>query len=257
MKNKYFDIVVKKIWKHRGKLLHIEKVKDIMSSILAEDYSDQKMYKIIYYLKNRWYLQPLKKDIYLVKAPETMYDDAQLLEMFYWNIAKQHCKKYLDSDRYIGGIKALELNISSFDVPEDLLVINRYKQSNEIIAFNKKIIYKKYYAEDKKLFKLFYKFTHKVYIKNNVFPVANIELSLLESLYNTPLLSQWYVNELVKKVLRKYKKSLDIRVREKILMNNKHHSSINRLYRLAQVVDPELSEKIKTVIKRFGYFVNV
>ncbi len=171
--------------------------------------------------------------------------------MFYRNIVKQHCKKYLDSDWYIGGVKALELNLSHFDFSDELLVVNRYKQSSEIIAFDKKIIYKKYYSENKTLFKLFYKNTHKIYIKNNVFPVANIELSLLESLYNTPLLSQPYIYELVKKVLRKHKNSLDFKIWSQILMNNKHHSSINRLYKLAQSIDPQLAENIKNIIKRF------
>jgi hypothetical protein len=212
---------------------------------------------MIYYLKNRGYLQPLKKDIYFAKSPEAIYSDDQLLEMFYWNIVKQHCKNYLDSNWYLGGIKALELNISSFEPAEELLVVNMYKQSNEIIAFDKKIIFKKYYAEDKKLFSLFYKFTQKTYIKNNVFPIANLELALLESFYNTPLLSSGYVQELSKKILRKYKTNLNFNVWEKILLNNKHHSSINRIYKVAQSIDPVLAEEIKKIIKRYSYFISV
>jgi len=257
MRNKYLNTVVKKIWKRRGKIVDGEKIKHILEHILAEDYSDQKMYKMIYYLKNRWYLYSLKKNIYLVKNPETQYGDQQLLDMFYWNVVKKHCKQYLHSDRYIGGVKALELNISSFDAPDELLVVNRYKQSTEVVMFDKKIVYKKYYVENKKLFVLFAKYTSNVYIKNNVFPVANMELALLESLYNTPLLMQWYVQELVKKILRKYKKNLDTKVWEKILLNNKHNSSINRLYKIASSIDPELSDKIKAIIKRYGYFVSV
>ncbi len=53
MKNRYFDIVVKKILKHKGKLIDIGKLKVLFSSLLAEEYSQQKMYKMIYYLKNR------------------------------------------------------------------------------------------------------------------------------------------------------------------------------------------------------------
>jgi hypothetical protein len=142
-------------------------------------------------------------------------------------------------------------------VPDDILVVNRYKQSSEIIMFDKKIIFKKYYSENKKMFILFYKYTKKIYIKNNVFQIASLELAILESLYNTPLLSQGYVNELVKKVVRKYKKTLDVKIREKILLNNKHHSSINRLYKISQSIDPEFSDKIKAVIKRYSYFIQV
>ena len=256
MRNKYFNTVVKKISKHRWKLLDVDKLKKIVSDILDDEYTDQKMYKMIYYLKNRGYLQSLKKNIYFSKDPDSVYLDQQLLEMFYWNVVKKHCKTYLQSDWYIGGIKALELNISSYDVPEELLVVNRYKQSTEVVMFDKKVMFKKYYVEDKKLFNLFFKFTHNIYIKNNVFPIANLELALLESLYNTPLLLQGYVNELVKKILRKYKKQLDHKVWDKILLNNKHHSSMNRLYKIAQLIDPDLSEVMKKSIKRFSYFIN-
>lgn len=81
--------------------MDVDKVRKIVRSILDSDYSDQKLYKMLYYLKNRGYLQALKKDIYLVKSPDTLYTDQQLLEMFYWNVVKQHCKKYLDSDWYL------------------------------------------------------------------------------------------------------------------------------------------------------------
>ena len=169
--------------------MDISILKKVIESVLADDYSDPKVYKMVYYLKNRGYLLPLKKDIYFVKSPEQIYTDEQLLDMFYWNVVKQHCKKYVFSDWYVGGIKALELNISSFDAPEEIVIVNNYKQSNEIVMFDKKIIFKQYNVDDKKLFKFFQKYTHKLYIKNNVFSVANLELSLLESFYNTPLLS--------------------------------------------------------------------
>jgi hypothetical protein len=53
MRNKYFNNVVKKVLKYRGKLIDLSKLKKNIESILAEDYSDQKAYKMVYYLKNR------------------------------------------------------------------------------------------------------------------------------------------------------------------------------------------------------------
>jgi hypothetical protein len=53
MKNQYFDIVVKKILKYKNKLLEIKKIKGIIKDILDSEYSEQKTYKMIYYLKNR------------------------------------------------------------------------------------------------------------------------------------------------------------------------------------------------------------
>jgi len=257
MRNKYFNTIVEKVLKLKWRLVEIEKLKKLVQNVLDSDYSDQKFYKLVYYLKNRWYVYALKKDIYFIKWMDDVYSDQHLLDMFYWMVVKKHCTKYLVSDWYIGGIKALELNISSFDISDDLLIINKYKQSSEILMLKKRVIYKKYYSENKKLFTKFYKFTHKVHIKNNVFQVADLELSLLESLYNTPPLLQWYVDELVKKVLRKYKKDFNVVVWKTFLINNKHHSSVNRLYKLSLSVDPELADVIKQLIKRYSYFISV
>jgi imidazoleglycerol phosphate dehydratase HisB len=70
------------------------------------------------------------------------------------------------------------------------------------------------------------------------------------------MVSQGYVNELVKKVLRKQRKSLDITIRASILKKNKHHTSINRLHALAKTIDQTLADKIKAIIKKYGYFIS-
>lgn len=78
---------------------------------------------------------------------------------------------------------------------------------------------------------------------------------MVESLYNPGMISQGYINELIKKVIRKYHKTLDIKVWESILKKNKHNTSINRLYELSKSIDPELADKLKNLIKRYGYFI--
>jgi hypothetical protein len=82
-----------------------------------------------------------------------------------------------------------------------------------------------------------------------------LELAILESLYNPGMINSGYVNELVKRVIRDNKESLDMKIWEKILRSNKHHSSINRLYRLVIAIDPVLSDKIKNLIKKCSYFI--
>ncbi|MCF7835383.1 hypothetical protein K9M48_05075 [Candidatus Gracilibacteria bacterium] len=255
MKNNYFNIVVKNLLKHKNKLIEIDKIKKILEKILDSEYSDQKLYKIIYHLKNREYLQSLKKDILLVKDPEKQYSDEQLLEMYYRNILKKHCNQYIKGNRYIGGLKALELNISSYDIPEEVLIVNQNKQCTEKVMFNKQILLKTYTTNEKKIFSTFYKLTKKVYIKNNVFPIANIELAILESLYNLSLINKGYTEELIKKILRKNKKYINPQVREKIIKTGKHHTSINRLYRITLSIDPLLGETIKGIIKKHSYFI--
>lgn len=255
MKNSYFNILVKNILKHKNKIIEISKIKDILKKILDTDYSDQKLYKTIYYLKNREYLLSLKKDILLVKDPEKQYNEDQLLEIYYRNILKKHCNQFIKWNRYIWWLKALELNISSYEIPEEILIVNQNKQCTEKVMFNKQILLKTYSANEKKTFNNFYKLTKKIYIKNNVFPIANIELAILESLYNISIINKWYTEELIKKILRKNKKNINTKIREKIIKSWKHHSSINRLYKISISIDPELAESIKSIIKKYSYFI--
>lgn len=256
MKKNNFDITVKRILKHKNKLIWIDKVKEIIENIMDTEYSENKSYKMIYHLKNKWYLLNLKKSLFLVKNPEKEYEEQQILEMFYRSIVKKHCKDFTNGKRYIWGIKALELNLTNFDVPEEILIINEQKQSTETAVFDKQILLKIYESDGRNLFRFFNKFTKKIYIWKNVFPVANMELAILESLYNPSVINKWYIDELIKKILRKNKKNLDMKIFEEILKKNKHHSSINRLYKLALSLDPELSENIKNIIKKYSYFIS-
>ncbi len=256
MGNVVFDNLVKKLIKYKGKLVDGEKVSSLLKTSMADDFSVQKMYKMIYYLKIRWYLENIKKNIFFVKDPERIYTQEEILELFYRTIVKKHCTDFLKGNRYIWWLKALELNLSSFDIPDELSIVNTYKQATEVLMFEKQIVFKTY-SKNKtdNLFKFFRKLTKKIKIGNLTFPIAGLELAILESLYNPGMIAQWYINELVKKVIRKYHKSLDINVRESILKKNKHNTSINRLYELSKSIDPEFSEKLKGLIKRYGYFI--
>ncbi|HMS91700.1 MAG TPA: hypothetical protein PKC87_05745, partial [Candidatus Absconditabacterales bacterium] len=160
MSNKVFDNLVKKLIKYRGKLVDGEKISLLLKSSLAEDFSLQKMYKIVYYLKIRGYLENLKKNIFFVKDPDHTYTTEEIIDLFYRTIVKKHCTDFLKGNRYIGGLKALELNLSSFDIPDELSIVNQYKQATEVIMFEKQIVFKTY-SKNKtdNLFKFFWKFT--------------------------------------------------------------------------------------------------
>ncbi len=258
MKNKSFDIVVKKLMKLKWKLVDIKKIVGILSNIQDDKFTIQKAYKMIYYLKNRWYLENIKKNVFFVKEAEAKISKEYIVDTFYWPLVRKHCREFLSSARYIWWIKALELNVSSYDAPDELLIVNQHKQSTEVIMFDKQIVFKTYSKATERwnLFWFFMKLTKKVAVHNIQFPVACLELAILESLYNPSLVSQGYVNELVKKVLRKQWKTLDFTIRANILKKNKHHASINRLHVLAKTLDQELADKIKAIIKKYGYFIN-
>jgi len=256
MWNKVFDNLVKKLIKYKWRLINGEKVWLLLRSSLAEDFSIQKMYKLIYYLKIRGYLENLKKNIFFVKDPEQNYSKEEITDLFYRTIVKKHCTDFLKWNWYVWWLKALELNLSSFDVPDELSVINQYKQSTEIVMFDKQLVFKTYSTnKTDNLFKFFWQYTKKIHIGKHVLPIAGLELAIVESLYNPWMIAQGYINELVKKTIRKYHTTLDMTVWEAILRKNKHNTSINRLYALTKTIDPDLAEQLKQLIKKYGYFI--
>lgn len=257
MKGIYFNRVVKKILKSKWTIIDSDKAKQIILEIMDNNFSDKKAYKLIYYLKNKWYIIPLKKDIYFITNPETKSNQNELIEKYYWQILKKNCNYYLMNDRYIWWIKWLELNTSNFDIPEDIDIYNPYKQSKEVVLIWKYINFKKYTIKNEDLFKKFKKFTIKIKIWKISFLVANTELSILESLYNPNILSGNYSQELVKKILRKNKKSLNLDTIIDIIRLWKHHSSINRLYKISKNVDDIIPQEIAKIIKRYSFFLEI
>ncbi len=259
MSNKVFDNLVKKLMKYKGKLIDGKKIWIFFKPLLIDDFSVQKMYKIIYYLKIRGYLENLKKNIFFVKDPNRIYSKEEIIDLFYRTIVKKHCNDFLKGNWYIGGLKALELNLTSFDIPDELSIVNNYKQATEVVMFDKQVIFKTYSNSKNKandnLFGFFLKLTKKIKVGKQTFSIANLELAIVESLYNPRMIAQWYINELVKKVIRKYHKTLDVSIWESLLRKNKHNTSINRLYILAKTISPDLADKLKAIIKKYGYFI--
>lgn len=256
MKNNNFNIIVKNLLKYKNKLIWIDKIKSLIKELMDTDYTENKAYKIIYQLKNKGYLVNLKKSIFLVKWPEKDYEENQLLDTYYRWITKKHCTDFIAGKRYIWGLKALELNLTNYDIPDEILIVNEEKQCSETIMFDKQVFFKKYESDGKNLFNFFNKFTKKIYIWKNLFQIANLELSILECLYNPSYPNKWYIDETIKKTIRKNKKYINLDTIEEILKRNKHHTSINRLYKLCLGIDPEISESIKNIIKKYSYFIS-
>jgi len=53
MKEPYFNTVVKRLLKNKGKIVEIDEIKKIVQNILDENFTENKAYKIIYHLKNK------------------------------------------------------------------------------------------------------------------------------------------------------------------------------------------------------------
>lgn len=257
MKNVFFDDIVAALMKSKNKVVHMDAIRRIFSTVMQESYTDKKMYKLLYYLKNRWYLITLKKNIYFVKQSDDEYTEQWLTDRFYWDLVKQHCKEYVRSDWYIGWLKALELHMSAYDVPDEIMIVNADKQATEVIVFDKKVLFKTYISSGKNLFSLYKKYVSKIDLGRVIVPVVCMEIALLETLYNPSVVHKWYIDGLVKKLLKKYKSTLNTAIRALVVKNNKHHSSLNRLYLLAQHVDKNLADGIFQILKKYSYFLDM
>lgn len=255
MKNDSLEIVIKKIEKYRWKIITNEKIKEVLITELWENYNDKKMYKIVYYLKLRWYLINLKKNLFYVKFPNDSINEEDLANKIYRRILWKQKKEICTWKRYIGWLKALEISLGNYSSPDEIIIVNTKKQCNETIIFEKKVFFKTYKIWEKNLFSAFSKFTSKTIIDWNNFLIAKPELAILETLYNTSILQKAYSEELVKKRLRKNKKYIDFEIFETIIKKRKHNSSMNRLANIATGIDQELWKKLKTIIKKFWYII--
>ncbi len=256
MKNESFQIVIEKIWKYRWKIITTEKIREIIEQIMWESYSTNRMYKIFYYLKSRWYIIDLKKNFYFVKLPEDEINEEDIVDRLYRTILNKQIKNLTKWRRYIWWLKALEIALGIYTTPDEILIVNENKQWIENLILEKKILFKTYSSKKKNLFPFFYKETEKITIEREKINVALPELAILETLFNTSAIQKNYWEDLIKKRVRKNRKTFNIDIIEKCLKGNKHNSSINRLSELVNSIDQELSKKLKTYIKKYGYILN-
>jgi hypothetical protein len=57
-------------------------------------------------------------------------------------------------------------------MPEEVTIVNTYKQATEKVMFQKQALFKIYESNDKNLFPIFFKFAKKIYIGKNSFYIA-------------------------------------------------------------------------------------
>ena len=256
MKNESFQLIIEKMWKYRWKIITTEKIRELIKQTMWDDYTTNRMYKIFYYLKSRWYIIDLKKNFFYVKLPEDEINEEDIVDRLYWNILNKQIKNLIKGKRYIWGLKALEIAMGIYTTPDEILIVNENKQWIESLILEKKVLFKTYSSKKRNLFPFFYKETQPIKIEKEKLNIALPELAILETLYNTSALQKNYSEDLIKKRLRKNRKTFNISIIEKCLKENKHNSSINRLSELAANIDPEISKQLKTIIKKYWYILN-
>ncbi len=109
MGNSHLSVLITRIKKQKNRLVYINELKEQFEKTLGDAYTEKKWYKLIYHLKNKWYLISLKKDIFCFTTPDFTTTESELLLNRYWLILEHHLEHYWKK-HYIGWIKALELH---------------------------------------------------------------------------------------------------------------------------------------------------
>ena len=98
------------------------------------------------------------------------------------------------------------------------MIINKDKQAVETIVFEKQIAFKKYETKGKNLISNLLKQTTEANMPNcKNLQIANLELSILECLYNFDTTNRGYIEECIKKAIKKNGKTLNLSTMEAII----------------------------------------
>ena len=252
---KPIDDLIQNLQKQRKKIISLNDLKNLIFLSFWENTPISKIYKITFQLRNRWFLYPLRKELFYITNPEKPIKPEEIEEQQYWKLLKDHCNQ-TSKKRYIWWLTALEIHLhwSWVTIPETIMIINKDKQANETLIFEKTIAFKKYETKWKNLITPLIKETIEVNMLNcKNLPMANLELSILECLYNFDTTNKWYIEECIKKAIKKNGKTLNLSILETIIKLWKHNTSLNRLYSLTKLTYPTLSEEIKKLIKKYGF----
>lgn len=252
---KPIDELIVNLQKQKKKIISLNSLKDLVYLSFWENIPITKIYKITFQLRNRWFLTPLRKELFYISNPEKPIKPEEIEEQRYRKILKDHCNS-TSKQRYIWGLTALEIHLhgNGVTIPETITIINKDKQAIETIIFEKQIAFKKFETKWKNLISALIKQTTEVSMPNckNIL-IANLELSILECLYNFDTTNKGYIEECIKKAIKKNGKTLNLSTLEAIIKQWKHNTSLNRLYSLTKLTYPTLSEEIKNLIKKYGF----
>ena len=249
------NILVNKLLKSQWKIIDNTYIAQLLSKVVDEEFSDAKVYKLTHNLKNKGYLISLKKNCFLVTNPNRQLDEDHIILNYYRELLKKHCQTYITWGRYIWGLKALEFHLQNYEIPETIDIINTHKNALEVILFERTVSYKRYTHKQSDIFSKIKKYLISMKIGKYSFPIAPLELAMLESLHNPSAVQTTLINEYIKKIIRKHKKNLNFQFFEMILTLNKHHVWVNRIYQLSKGIDPVVAEKLHAILKKYSFII--
>lgn len=252
---KPIENLIQILQKQKKKIISSDDLKNFIYLSFWESTPISRIYKITFQLRNRWFLFSLRKDLFYITNPEKPITAEEIEEQRYRKILKDHCN-WVCKQWYIGGLTALEIHLhgNGVTIPETVMIINKWKQAVETVIFEKLIAFKKFETKWKNLISQLIKQTTEVNMPNSKnLLISNLELSILECLYNFDTTNRWYIEECIKKAIKKNGKTLSLQNLETIIKLWKHNTSLNRLYLLTSTTYPNLSKDIKNLIKKYGF----
>lgn len=251
-----FNIIVKKLWKKQWKIINGDDIYAMYTQSSDEIITPSKIHKLTYTLRNKGHLMSIKKNTFLCTKPDKQPDEAYIVQNYYRELVKKHCEQHITGARYIGWVKALELYLQNYEIPENIDIININKNALEVVMFNRTINYKTYNNNNKTLFTTIKKHLDKLKIGKYTFNIAPIELAILESLHNPSAVQSTLINEYIKKIIRKSRKSLNLDFFILMLQHKKHHVGVNRLYTLSKSIDHRFAESLLEIIKKYSFIIS-
>ena len=250
----YTTLLSSYLTKLRSKILTIAAIKWYAQKCLGDGYTDAKVYKTLYTMKKKWLLIALKKDIFVLQSLGDVLDDSQFLDRYYRLLLRNHSHACCKSDRYIGGLKAIELHLSNFEIPVMIDIMTTSKHCQEVVMLDHKVLFKSYQTKSQiPLFRVIKKHCRSIVLHNKPFLIAPLEIALLESLYSVPPQNKSRTEDLVKKVIAKHRKTLHTDLIISVIQLGKHHSSLQYLHRLTQEMGSDRSLSLALLIKQYSY----
>lgn len=252
---KPIDNLIQILQKQKKKIIIADDLKKFIYSAFWDSTPISKVYKITFQLRNRWFLFPLRKELFFISNPEKVVTAEEIEEQWYWKLLKERCNEGC-KHWYLGWLTALEIHLhwNGVTIPETIMIVNKEKQVVETLMFEKEIAFKKFETKWKSLISQLIKQTNEINMPNcKKISAANLELSILECLYNFDTTNRGYIEECIKKAIKKNGKTLNMKNLEMIIKLWKHNSSLNRLYSLTKTQYPDLAEWVKNLIKKYGF----
>ena len=254
MQISHITIFISFLSKKKDKLISIDQLKVFAQQSISTGYNEQKCYKLILWAKTRWYLRSVTKVLFIICSPDQPINDIQYEQLYYHQLMYSRVTQDCGKRRYVWWIKWLQLHIGDFSFPDTLAIYSPTTSTAATLINNKKIMYKCMMAEDpdkwrkviKSHIQTCYRGTKKIYL-------GSVELCLIEALYSPSIHSRSEIESLVKKIVKKIKKTYTIHVYQSLLKIWKYHSSITRLCEISTYINTDLHNDLLKLLKKYSH----